>query len=63
MAVMARHVNVAFEVAPEKTELFKKMFSNPKGKRGSDRVLARAAKFADLSKIQTVRPKQNHEFD
>ena len=58
MAVMARHVDVPFEIAPEKIEQFKKVFDVPKGQRGSDKALARARRYMTLPSI-TV--KENFE--
>ena len=48
MAVMAKHVDVPFEISPDKIELFKKAFDIPKGQRGSDIALTRAKRFMTL---------------
>lgn len=52
MAVMSCHVNVAFELAPEKKEQFMKINN---GKSGATQAIERASKFTPHSMLCAVR--------
>ena len=54
MAVMAKHVDVPFEIAPDKVKAFEKAFDVPKGQRGSDIALARAKRHMTLPSFSVM---------
>lgn len=60
MNACAIHIDTPFEVAPEQASKFKEMVNSSQSNHGSQQVLARAAKFADLSKIRVIRTRQDY---